>query len=320
MRASYSCGKLHNPLECPVSSSVCTTRMFEQRTLQGAYFALAAYFFWGVVPVYFKMVDHVSPWEILSHRVVWSVVLLVAILAYTKRLSELKVSASILRRLFVTSVLLSINWIIFISAILNNNIVETSLGYFINPLVSVFMGMIFLSEKLRPLQWLAIIIAVTGIFYQLLFFGAIPWTAISLAFSFGFYGLMRKNLNLPSVTGLALETIIILPFGLIGLGWFYFNGELSFGSIDRQTDGLLILGGFVTSFPLLCFAAAVTRLSLTAAGLFQYIAPSISLVIAVLIYNEPFGTDRMITFGCIWIALTIFTAETFYHHKRIQIQ
>ncbi len=294
--------------------------MFEQRTMQGAYFALAAYFFWGVVPVYFKLIEDVSPWEILSHRVVWSVVLLVAILAYTNRLGDLKVSASVLRRLFVTSVLLSINWIIFISAILDDNIVETALGYFINPLVSVFLGMVFLSEKLRPLQWVAILIAAAGILYQLLFFGAIPWVAISLAFSFGFYGLMRKNLNLPSVTGLALETMIILPFGLMGLGWFYYSGEMSFGNIDRQTDGLLILGGFVTSFPLLCFAAAVTRLSLTAAGLFQYIAPSISLIIAVLVYDEPFGTDRMITFGCIWIALTIFTAETFYHHNRIRIR
>lgn len=293
--------------------------MFEQKTLHGAYFALAAYLFWGIVPIYFKLVDHVSPWEILCHRIVWSLVLLLAILVYTKQLAALKVKRRVIVRLLLTAILLSINWIVYISAIIDDNIIETSLGYFINPLVSVFLGMIFLSEKLRPVQWIAIIIAAAGIIYQLIYFGAIPWIALSLAFSFGFYGLVRKNLNLPSVVGLTLETIIILPFALLGLLWLHNTGQLDFLTLDKQTNFLLILSGFVTSFPLLCFAAAVTRLSLTAAGMFQYIAPSISLIIAVAIYHEPFGLDRMITFGCIWISLIIFTTETFYHHRKISL-
>ncbi len=290
--------------------------MFEKRTLHGTYYALSAYLFWGFVPVYFKLVNHVSPWEILCHRVIWSVFLLLGILLYTRQLPALKVGPAVLKRLCVTAILLTINWLVFIYSIVNDNIVETSLGYFINPLVSVFLGMIFLGERLRPLQWIAIITAAAGIAFQLIYYGAVPWLALSLAFSFGFYGLMRKNLNLPSVAGLALETILIVPFALIGLAYLSTSGGMQFGVVDRQTDALLILGGFVTSFPLLCFAAAVTRLSLTSAGMFQYIAPSLSLIVAVLIYNEPFGIERIITFSCIWIALILFTVESLMHHRR----
>lgn len=290
--------------------------MFEQRTMQGAYFAITAYVFWGFVPIYFKWMDHVSPWEIVCHRVIWSVVLLLGILYFTGQLKALRVKASVLKRLVVTSLLISANWLVYIYAIVNEHIVETSLGYFINPLVSVFLGMMFLSERMRPLQWIAIGIAALGIVYQLIYFGAIPWIALWLAFSFGFYGLMRKNMNLPSVVGLALETMMILPFALLGLLWLYINGEADFGSLNRQTDLLLMFGGIVTSFPLLFFAAAVVRLPLSIAGMFQYIAPTISIFVAVLMYNEPFGLDRFITFACIWLALIIFTAETFYHHRK----
>jgi chloramphenicol-sensitive protein RarD len=222
--------------------------------------------------------------------------------------------------LAVTSLLLCVNWLIFIYAILSNNIVETSLGDFINPLVSVLLGMIFLHERLRPLQWIAVSIAAAGIAYQLAFFGKVPVIALALAFSFGIYGLVRKNLALPSVTGLMLETLFVCPLALGYLGWLRFNGSLQFASVDLTTDLLLMAGGFVTSFPLLCFAAAVTRLSLTAAGMFQYMAPSISLVIAVWLYDEPFGIERLITFVCIWVALLIFSAETLHFHRRLSRQ
>ena len=291
--------------------------MFERQTLHGAYFAIAAYLFWGIAPIYFKALAHVPALEILAHRVVWSVILLGIILYATGQLKSLRVSRQVLMRLVVTASLLSVNWLLFIYAVINSMIIETSLGYFINPLVSVFLGMIFLRERLRPLQWIAILIAGAGIAFQLLYFGAIPWIALSLAFSFGFYGLMRKNLSLPSVTGLMLETLIVLPVALTGLFWFYSIGTLSFGHISWQTDALLILGGFVTSFPLLCFGAAVSRLSLTAAGMFQYIAPSIALIIAVTLYNEPFGIDRMVTFICIWIALILFTIESLHFHRKL---
>ena len=291
--------------------------MFDKKTMQGAYFALAAYVFWGIVPIYFKLIGHVSPGEILGQRVIWSVVLLLCILAITRQLGALRVEAAIIKQLVVTSSLLSLNWLVFIYAILNNNIVETSLGYFINPLISVFLGMIFLSERLRPLQWVAVAIASAGIIFQLVYYGRVPLIALTLAFSFGIYGLVRKNLNLPSVVGLTLESMIMLPFALAGLAWLYQAGQLNFGNAGLQTTTLLMLGGFVTSFPLLCFAAAVTRLSLITMGMFQYLAPSLSLIIAVTIYNEPFGFDRIITFSCIWVALLIFTTEAFYHHRKL---
>ena len=291
--------------------------MFDKQTLHGAYFAMAAYTFWGVAPIYFKWVGHVSPYEIVSQRVVWSVVLLLGILVYLGRLDALKLKQGQWWKVVLTAGLLTVNWSIFIWAIVNNNIVETSLGYFINPLVSVLLGMIFLRERLRPLQWIAITIAATGILFQLFWYARVPWLALALAFSFGFYGLTRKNLGLHSVGGLALETMIVAPFALGYLIYLAAVGEMQFLHVDLRTDVLLIMAGFVTSFPLLCFAAAVTRLSLTAAGMFQYIAPSLSLIIAVVVYNEPFGIDRKITFTCIWIALAIFTVETLYHHRRL---
>ncbi|MDK1024829.1 MAG: EamA family transporter RarD [Gammaproteobacteria bacterium] len=291
--------------------------MFEKKTVQGAYFATAAFLFWGVVPVYFKWISHVSPLEIVSHRVIWSVVLLSAIISMTRSWATLRVSRRQLLTLVVTACLLSINWLLFIYAVLNNNIVETSLGYFINPLVSVLLGMIFLQERLRPLQWLAVSITAAGIAYQLLYYDRLPIIALSLAFSFGFYGLVRKNLALPALTGLMLETLIVCPLAILYLGWLAVKENLQFASVDLTTDLLLMTSGFVTSFPLLCFAAAITRLSLTAAGMFQYIAPTISLIIAVGWYGEPFGIDRIVTFSCIWLALLIFSAETIYHHRRL---
>jgi chloramphenicol-sensitive protein RarD len=294
--------------------------IFEKKTLHGAYFATAAFIFWGVAPVYFKWIDHVSPLEIVSHRVIWSVLLLAVIISVTQSWATLKITRRQLLTLVVTAVLLSINWLIFVYAVLNDNIVETSLGYFINPIVSVLLGMIFLRERLRPLQWIAVGIATAGIANQLLFYGRLPVMALSLAFSFGFYGLFRKNLAFPSVTGLMLETLIVCPIAIAYLIYLAAQGAVQFAAVDLTTDGLLLAAGLVTSFPLLCFAAAVTRLSLTAAGMFQYLAPSISLIIAVWWYGEDFGIDRVITFSCIWVALAIFSSETVHFHRRLARQ
>ena len=291
--------------------------MFEKKTLHGAYFATAAFLFWGVVPIYFKWIDHVSPLEIVSHRVIWSVVLLAIIVSVTRSWATLRISRPQLLTLVLTACLLSINWLIFIYAVLNDNIVEASLGYFINPLVSVLLGMIFLRERLRPLQWVAVCLAAAGITYQLFFYGRLPIIALSLAFSFGFYGLLRKTLALPSVTGLMLETLIVCPLAIGYLVWLAGQGTMKFAAVDLTTDLLLVAAGFVTSFPLLCFAAAVTRLSLTAAGMFQYLGPSISLVIAVLWYGEAFGIDRVVTFTCIWLAILIFSIESVHYHRRL---
>jgi len=289
--------------------------MSDDRTTQGVYFALAANIFWGIVPIYFKWIDHVSPLEILAHRIVWALILLICILAYTGDLKELRGSIARLPTLFLTAMLLMINWLVFIYAIVNQNITETSLGYFINPLVSVFLAVLFLQERLRRMQWVAIVIATAGIAIQLILFGHMPWLALGLAFSFGFYGLLRKNLGLHAIAGLAIEILIVAPFALAYIAWIAHRQTMNFGD-DIDIDLLLMLGGFVTSFPLLCFAAAVTRLPLSVIGMLQYIAPTISLMIALLVYNEEFGTDRLVTFGCIWVALMLFTAEAWIHNKQ----
>ena len=289
--------------------------MSDNRTIQGVYFALAANMFWGIVPIYFKWIDHVSPLEILAHRIVWALILLICILAYTGDLKELRVSIAGLPTLFLTAMLLMINWLVFIYAIVNQNITETSLGYFINPLVSVFLAVLFLQERLRRMQWVAIVIATTAIAIQLILFGHMPWLALGLAFSFGFYGLLRKNLGLHAIAGLAIEILIVTPFALAYIAWIAHRQNMTFGD-DIDIDLLLMLGGFVTSFPLLCFAAAVTRLPLSVIGMLQYIAPTISLIIALLVYNEEFGIDRLVTFGCIWVALLLFTVDAWIHNKQ----
>lgn len=291
--------------------------MFDRQTLQGAYFALSAYLFWGIAPVYFKWLGHVSPFEIVAQRVIWSTVLLLGILLVMGRLDTLRLARQQWWKIVCTSALLTFNWLVFVYSIATNNIAESSLGYFINPLVSVFLGMLFLGERLRPLQWIAITIAAAGILIQLLYFGRIPFLALALAFSFGFYGLMRKNLGLHAVGGLALETLIMLPVALAWLGWLWSQDLLQFAHVDIRTDLLLVAAGLVTSFPLLCFAAAVRRLSLTAAGMFQYVSPTLSLLLAVFVYGEPFDASRMVVFGCIWLALVIFTFETVVFHRRL---
>ena len=290
--------------------------MFDRQTRQGGYFALAAYCIWGVAPIYFKLVGHVQPLEIIAHRVTWSAILLMAVLALSGKLGELRLPLKSLGWLLLSAMLLACNWLIFVFAVLNDQIIDTSLGYFINPLVSVFLGIFFLGERLRPLQWLALSIAFLGVMIQLVVLGHLPLISLALAFSFGFYGLIRKNLNLPAVSGLALETLIILPFALGYLVWQQAQGALAFSNLSLQTDLLLVLGGVVTSLPLLFFAGAVTRLSLTTVGIFQYLAPSLTLLLAVFYFEEPFNRVQFATFFCVWVSIVIFTTESLGYHRK----
>ncbi|MFZ9129402.1 MAG: EamA family transporter RarD [Pseudomonadales bacterium] len=290
----------------------------DPRSLAGAYFAITAYTIWGLAPLYFRAVSAVSSFEIIAHRVVWSVVLLFAVLAVTRQLGSLRVSTKQLLILFVTAALLSINWLVFVSAVTQGQVIATSLGYFINPLVSVFLGLIFLRERLRPLQWLALGIAFSGVSVQVISLGELPLISLTLAFSFGFYGLIRKQVNLPSIAGLTLETLIALPFALGYLAYLNESAALAFGQSSWSLDALLIAGGAITSVPLMCFAAAVTRLPLAIAGLFQYLAPSLSLILAIFVFGEPFSQVQLISFGCVWLSLGVFTAESLYAFRKTQ--
>ena len=288
---------------------------FNQAERQGACFALCAYTIWGLAPLYFKSVGAVDPLEIIAHRVTWSAALLVGILALLGKLKELRIEGKTLGLLMVSTTLLACNWFIFVFAVLNGQIIETSLGYFINPLVSVFLGLLFLGERLRSTQWIALAIALTGVLIQLVFLGKIPLISLALALSFGFYGLIRKRMNLPSVSGLTMETLLALPFALGYLAYRHQMGNLAFSNGSFNLDLLLMLGGAITAMPLLFFASAVVRLSLTALGIFQYLAPSLALMLAIFFFDEPFSMVQLISFVYVWISIVIFTAEAFHHHR-----
>ncbi len=280
--------------------------------------ALAAYSFWGLVPVYFKAVGHVSPLEILSHRVVWSVPLTAFLIALARDWSGLRRSlaaAGVWRILLVTALLVTTNWLVFIYAVNTDRLLQASLGYYINPLVNVLLGVVFLGERLRPLQVLAVLFAAAGTANITFQFGRFPWIAMVLAFSFGIYGLLRKTVRIEAVHGLFVETTLISPFALgylIGQGT---TGGLAFGTMDFKTTGLLLLAGAVTTFPLVWFTSAARRLRYSTMGLLQYLAPSLMFILAVFRYGESFSLINLITFGCIWSGLAIFVFDSFYRNQ-----
>lgn len=274
--------------------------------------AIGCYGFWGVIPVFYQWLDEVSPMEILAHRIIWAVVFLTALVWFRQRWSEfvfILKKPGLLGTLLLTSVLVSINWLLFIWAVMNERILETSLGYFLNPLVNIFLGVLFLSERLRKGQLLALVLAISGVLLQLLAFGSLPWVALTLALSFGGYGLLRKRADVDSVLGLFVETLILLPLALGYAIWLWQSQQLQFGEIGTGTDLLLVAGGLVTTVPLLLFTMAARRLPLSLMGFLQYLSPSISFGLAVWVYNEPVGQAQWITFGLIWLALLVFTLE-----------
>ncbi|WP_271273478.1 EamA family transporter RarD [Aliamphritea hakodatensis] len=293
----------------------------EQEQKKGIYFALAAYGMWGIFPIYFHAIASVSAMEILAHRIAWSLAFLAAILLISKRskdILELLKKPKLLLSLTLTAVIVSANWLIFIWAVAQEQILEAALGYYINPLVSVFLGMIFLGERLRRGQWLAILLALAAVSYQLILLGKLPWIALSLAFSFGFYGLLRKTIPVDSILGLFTETLLLFPFAIGYMIWLASYNELVLLNASAGLSLLLLAAGIVTSLPLLCFTSATQRLSLLYIGLMQYIAPSISFLIAIFYFGETLDSDRLITFVMIWLALVIFTAEGLIRRRRAQ--
>jgi chloramphenicol-sensitive protein RarD len=288
----------------------------EQR--KGAIFACLAFFMWGLAPIYFKLLQHVSAFEILMHRVVWSVaflVLVVSVLRYWDKVKRIVVQPKLLFMLVITSALLGFNWGLFIWAINNNHMLDASLGYYINPLLNVRLGMLFLGERLRKFQGIAVALAFTGVLLQLISFGSFPVVAFSLAISFALYGLLRKKLPVEALPGILLEAIILLPVALIYWWLMAPSATSNLSANDWYTSVLLISAGIVTTLPLLCFTGAAKRLQYTTLGFFQYIGPSLMFILAVVFYGEVFDTERLITFACIWSALAIFSWDS-YHQSR----
>jgi chloramphenicol-sensitive protein RarD len=281
-------------------------------TAAGAVYALLAYGWWGLTPIYWKALQAVPPLEILAHRVVWALALAALILTFAAGWREVSLVFSDRRRLAalaVTSGLIATNWLIFIWAVNTGQVLAASLGYYLNPLVNVAFGALILRERLRVGQWTAVAIASVGVGYLALGVGSLPWISLTLAVTFGLYGLIRKTAPVSSLGGLSVETLILSPLAVGLIAYAELSGRGALSNLDALGTriGLLLLGaGVVTALPLIWFTSAARRLRLSTVGLFQYIAPSLNFVLAVALYGEVFTRTHAVTFGCIWLALAIY--------------
>lgn len=285
---------------------------------KGIWYGIAAYAMWGFFPIYWKLLHEVPALQLLGHRIVWSFLLLLAYIFITKQWKEFRSVAfdgKTLRIYTVAGILLSLNWLIYVWGVNAGFIVETSLGYFINPLLSVLFGVIFLREKLRPMQWVPVVIAAIGVTYLTVTYGRLPWIALSLAVSFGLYGLVKKLSPLGSVYGLTLETGIVFPIAIIYLTFLQAGGSGAFLHDGTTVDLLLVGAGIVTTIPLLMFASAAKQIPLNMIGVLQYFAPTIQFLIGVFIYKEPFDHTRLIGFSIVWLALIVFWVENLIAHR-----
>lgn len=280
---------------------------------QGVLYAVFAYLVWGLLPLYWKLFQQVAAWEILAHRILWSVVFVAVLLVITRRwrqmwgaVSEPKQKLAIL----ISSLFISANWLIFIWAVNNGHVIQTSLGYYINPLINVLFGVLFLKEKLRIGQWAAIALATVGVSIITIQYGEVPWISISLALTFASYGLAKKVVSLDSMIGLAWETLLVFPLSLLYLIYLHASGTDTTSALSGWQLILLSLAGVATALPLYWFALATKSLPLSTVGFIQYLAPSTSLLLAIFVFGESFTTTHFISFGFIWSALVVFTITT----------
>jgi len=286
---------------------------------KGVLYGVAAYLMWGFFPIYIKALQVVSSLQIMLHRVVWSflfVMLLILLRREWPRFKDSLRKPRVLLTYTLTAVLLAVNWLIFIYGINSGQVVETSLGYFINPLLSVALGVVFLRERLRPMQWFPVGLASLGVLYLTLQYGSLPWIALGLAFSFGMYGLIKKIAPLGSLHGLSLETGIIFIPALLFLLYTESQGNGSFVHLGWNVTLLLAFAGVVTALPLLLFGLAARSIPLTQLGILQFIAPTVQFLLGIFLYQEPFTVTRLVGFTIIWLALLIFTLEGMYERRK----
>ncbi len=275
-------------------------------------YAFLAYAIWGLFPLYFKQLHGVDAFEVIAHRTLWSLAVLLGVLAVLRRWAWLPAALKNPRLLgtsTLSALLLSGNWLVYVWAVQNGHVVESSLGYFINPLVSVALGFIVLRERPRPAQWLAVAIAAAGVLWLAVGAGHVPVIALVLAFSFGFYGLMRKTATLGALEGLTLETLILAPFAATALAWWCAQGTSPLVRGEAGLVAWLLAAGPLTAVPLLLFAAGARRIPLMLLGLMQYIAPTLQFAIGVAVYGEPMSSARLIGFGIIWAALAVYSFD-----------
>jgi chloramphenicol-sensitive protein RarD len=283
----------------------------------GIVYAIGAYSFWGFVPIYWKAVQSIPAMELLAPRIFWTAALLFVILAASGKLGEIRPERlALLKPIVLAAVLISINWCIFIYAVNSDQVVATSLGYYINPLVSIILGLVVLGERLHKAQTLAVLLAAAGVVYFTVSTGSLPWISVALASSFALYGLVHKMVHQPPLVGLMREMTVLLPMAGCIMIVLYSREGSSLADAPLDTHALVALSGAVTAIPLFLFRAATQRLPLFAVGMFQYIAPTLTLGLAVVVYDEPFTTTHIISFTCVWVGLAIFTADAFWRARR----
>ncbi|WBB56135.1 EamA family transporter RarD [Verrucosispora sp. WMMD573] len=291
----------------------------------GYLYGLGAYLLWGFFPLYFKLLRPAGPLEILAHRVVWSVAFVALLLVALRNVGFLR---SLLRRprtlagIGAAATLIAVNWFTYIYGVNSDRVVETALGYFINPLVVVLLGVLVLRERLRPAQWLALGVGALAVAVLTVDYGRLPYLALILAFTFGGYSLVKKRLGLPAAEGLFVESAVLSLPALGYLGWLAATGDAAFGHVSAGHTALLVLAGALTAIPLLLFAGAANRLPLTSLGMLQYVAPILQLGCGILIFHEPMPPARLAGFALVWLALIVFTADAVRqarHARRLRL-
>lgn len=293
--------------------------MNPQQTRQGVLFALGAYFIWGVAPVYFKLIQQVPAGEIMTHRVIWSFFFMLILISISRGWRNIRSIASQPKKvllLAVSAVVICSNWLLYIWAVNNHHLLEASLGYFINPLLNVLVGMLFLGERFRRLQWLAVALAACGVLVQLWKFGSVPVIALGLALTFSMYGLLRKKIAVDTQTGMLVETSWLLVPAAVYLFCIVDTPTSHLGSNAASLNILLAAAGIITTIPLMLFTAACARLRLSTVGFFQYLGPTLMFLLAVLFYDEQMTADKVVTFGFIWAALALFIADALLMLRR----
>ena len=295
--------------------------------MRGFWSGVAAYTIWGLVPLYWKLLKHVPAIQVLGHRIVWSLAVLIILVAAMRRGGRAThgggratfggrratlgdVSGRVVGLYAIAAALITVNWFLYIYAVNAGFIVETSLGYYITPLVNVLFGVVVFQERMRPAQWVAIAIAAVGVVQLTFAYGALPWIAFGLAASFGSYGLAKKKAPLDPVEGLTLETAVLAPVAILFLVMLHRSGEGAFSRTGATTDALMIGGGLVTTVPLLLFAAAVRTVPLSVIGILQYIGPTLQFLLGVFVYHEPFSRTQLIGFSIVWTALAIYAGDS----------
>ncbi|MGM7636381.1 EamA family transporter RarD [Bacillus sp. Hm123] len=296
----------------------------KESTKVGIMYTGSAYLVWGLFPIYWKWLEHVAADEILANRIFWSFVSMVLFLLFTRKIGRLKATLQAMRRkpkqaviLIVASLLVSLNWFLFIWAVNHDRIIETSLGYYINPLMTVLLGVFILKESLSKAQIFSFMLAMGGVLVLTVSYGQFPWISLGLAVTFALYGLAKKMIQVDAAVGLTLETAVVTPIALVFLVFTYVNGDVSLFSYSVSTDLLLIIGGTVTAIPLLLFAQGAQKIPLYMIGFLQYVTPTMTLLLGIFVYNEPFTSVQLTAFSFIWTALLLFSlSQTKWYQQK----